>query len=119
MRAITPSDAFDLITSTGLSVEVMSSDSMSVAGRHARLYVRQTPPSPASVRADDRHEGLRLYVVPQLTDSLRRLPAEDERIAIAAVRDGLLVLGGKEYHAPSEASDVSSSAPLRRVPWGR
>ncbi|GAA1058558.1 hypothetical protein GCM10017608_35470 [Agromyces luteolus] len=119
MRAITPSDALDLITSAGLPVEVTTFDSVTIAERNARLYVRQSPPSPASVRADDRHEGLRLYVVPRLTDGLRRLAAEDERIAIAAVRDGVFVLDGREYRAPSDVADFSWPPTTRRVPWGR
>lgn len=119
MRAITASDAIDLITSTGLAVEVKSFDNIAVDGRDARLYVRQAPPSPASVRADDRHEGLRLYAVPRLTDGLWRLATEDERIAIAAVHDGIFVFGGKEFRFPTNVPTLSSETVTRRVPWGR
>ncbi|MGR0319431.1 ArsR family transcriptional regulator [Agromyces sp. ZXT2-3] len=119
MRAITPSDAIDLITSTGLPVEVKRFDSVTVAERNARLYVRQTPPSPGSIRTDDRRAGLRMYVVPRLTEGLRRLASEDNRIAVAAVHDGVFMFEGKEYRAPSEATDFSSETVTRRVPWGR
>ncbi len=119
MHAITASDALDLITSAGLPVEVTAFDSVTIAERNARLYVRQTPPSPASVRAEDRHEGLRLYVVPRLTDGLRRLAAEDERIAIAAVRDGVFMLDGREYRVPSDVPEPLWPPTTRRIPWGR
>jgi hypothetical protein len=118
MHAITASDAVDLISSMGLAVEVKSFDSVAVAETNARLFVRQRPPSPSSIRVAD-GEQVRLYVVPRLTDGLRRVAAADHRIAIAAIRDGIFILDGQEHRVPAMESEVRPVAPTRRVPWGR
>ena len=57
MPRITATDGIELITSMGLPVEVKTFTDVTVAERNARVYVRQTPPSPSSVRADDRENA--------------------------------------------------------------
>jgi hypothetical protein len=119
MPRITASDGIDLIASTGLPVEVKTFTDVKIAERNARLFVRQTPPSPSSFSADSRIEGIRLYVVPRLTDSLRALAEDDHRIAVAAVNDGIVIFDGEQHRALSAQVETRSEKLGRRVAWGR
>ncbi len=119
MPRITATDGIELITSMGLPVEVKTFTDVTVAERNARVYVRQTPPTPSSVRADDRDVEVRLYVVPRLTESLRALATEDHRIAVAAIWDGVVLLAGEEHRIPPATPDAHPDRSTRRVAWGR
>lgn len=119
MNRITATDGIELITSMGLPVEVKSFSDVSVAERNARLFVRQAPPSPASIRGDDRGTGIRLYIVPRMTAGLRELATEDHRIAIAAVADGVLIFDGHEHRSTLVSPAAEGAHSTRRVAWGR
>lgn len=119
MKRITATDGIDLITSMGLPVEVMSFSDVRIAEWAAHLLVRQAPPSPSSIRGDDRGTGIRLYVMPRLTEGLRSLAAEDHRIAIAAVQDGVLIFDGHEHRSTFGIPAAQEAQSTRRVAWGR
>jgi len=116
---ITATDGIDLITAMGLPVVVKTFTDVTVAERNARLFVRQSPPSPSSISRPGRDQQIRLYVVPRLTASLRALATEDHRIAVAAVHDGIVLLDGEERRIHTAAPTTSEERSGRRVAWGR
>lgn len=120
MARVTAGDGIDLMIAAGIPVEVKTFSEVQVAERNARILVRQTSPSPSSISAELETDSITLYVVPRLTDSLRTLALRDSRIAVAAIKEGIVIVQGEELQAmnkhPAQPVPLGSG---RRVAWGR
>ncbi|WP_448006145.1 hypothetical protein [Agromyces bauzanensis] len=57
--------------------------------------------------------------MPRVTEGLRALAAEDHRIAIAAVEDGVLIFDGQEHRSTVGSPAAQWAHATRRVAWGR
>jgi hypothetical protein len=115
--AITASEAVDLLTSNGIAVQVKSFNDVAIAERNARILVRQKPPSPSDVGREMSGEGVVLYVVPRLTESLTKLAARNHRIAIAAIDEGVIIFDGERISSVADVQPTTSRS--RRTPWTR
>lgn len=132
-RTVTASEGIDLLTALGVDVAVQDAETVTLTleGRSetARVRVRRTPPSQWDIRRDvesdrarDARSDIVLYVVPQATAALTEAASTDERIAVASVRDRVVILARKRIHAPSGAfsSQRHGAVPARgRAAWGR
>lgn len=114
--ATTTSDAIDLLTASGIAVEVKSFTEAEIAGRHARLRTRQTPPSPSAIAAE-RNDHVVVYVVPRVTESLARLAADDANIAVVATTEGIVWWNRKRYEP--EPRQLQASTQRGKTPWAR
>lgn len=113
--AITAGDGVDLLLAAGIPVQIKTFTDARIADRHARLVVRQTPPSPSTITGDP--DAVVVYVVPRLTASLRRIAESNPRIAVVATGDGIVIWEGRSFDPdgrPDDALPVS-----RRKPWAR
>jgi len=132
-RTVTASEGIDLLTALGVDVAVQDAETVTLTleGRSevARVRVRLSPPSQWDIRRDfesDRPPDARfdivLYVVPQATAALTEAASEDTRIAVASVRDRVVILASKRIDVPPQALSSAryGAAPTRgRVAWGR
>ncbi len=106
----------DLLLALGLPVEVKTFADADIAGRHARLRVRQTPPSPSMVAAD-RGGDVVVYVIPRLTESLARIAETDPSVAVVATDEGVVIWDTERF---ASATTPTEPAPTRgRMPWAR
>lgn len=112
---ITATDAVDLLLASGLPVEVKSFSDVKVAEHNLRVRVRQSPPAPSALKSHGA-EGVVLYVVPRMTDGLRKLASEDPRIAFAAIQEGIVIFNGRQLE-PYRADEHDQKAHPRRTPW--
>lgn len=113
--AITAGDGVDLLLASGIPVEVKTFTDATVAKRHARLVVRQTPPSPSMIAGDP--DAVVVYVVPRLTESLRRIAEQNHRIAVVATGDGVVIWEGERREPVGRPEPAAPTA--RRKPWAR
>jgi len=132
-RTVTASEGIDLLTALGVDVAVQDAETVTLAleGRSviARVRVRRSAPSQWDIRRDaesdrarDARSDLVLYVVPRATVALTETASADERIAVASVHDGVVILRRKTIHVPggTRAAAQDQAEPTRgRVAWGR
>lgn len=114
--ATNASAAIDLLTASGIAVEVKSFTDAEIAGRHARLRIRQSPPSPSDIAAE-REDHVVVYVVPRLTESLTRLAAEDANIAVVATTEGVVWWNRQRYEPEPQHKNLAVHR--GRTAWAR
>lgn len=124
MTRVTADQAIDLLAASGVPVEVRSASHIDIVLGGVvpmELKVRQAPTTPSQLTRDLRQADGRqlLYVVPRLTASLRNA-AEKNGLAVVAVEDGVVLIGGQEYRPlSSDAATPTLPKSSRRTPWGR
>lgn len=114
--ATTASAAIDLLIASGIAVEVKSFTEAEIAGRHARLRTRQSPPSPSDIAAE-RDGHVVVYVVPRMTQSLAHLAANDANIAVVATADGVVWWNQQRYEP--EPQHLTPTVHRGRTAWAR
>lgn len=114
--ATTASAAIDLLTASGIAVEVKSFTDAEIAGRHARIRTRQSPPSPSSIAAE-REDRVVVYVVPHVTESLAHLAADDANIAVVGTTDGVVWWNRKRYEP--KPKHLNTAVYRGRIAWAR
>jgi hypothetical protein len=119
-------EAVDLLIAAGLHAALASAEILDISDgtttRNAVVRVHQSDLSPRDLQVGLTSEsGDLLYVVPRLTNAMRKASQRDPRLLFAAIRDEVVVLGGKEYRPFATAGGLrpSMARGRGRQPYGR